>query len=117
MEYENGHLASISSRAEMNWLNEKVGIVSKNKGVQKLWLGGTDQRVYGVYEWSDGTPFHDNVAPWVSGHPRGAGNWPYEMCVSMASEREGADWKDEDCYNSMGYVCKSDSKCFFVSFD
>ena len=108
-EHESGKLASISSVAELEWLNSKVMLIGKNDETQKLWLGATDERNYGVYEWVDGQPFKSNVATWARGHPR-SGHMEYEACVSLESSADGCLWRDVDCYKSMGYICKSDGK-------
>ena len=59
-EREGGHLASITSKAENTFVNEKILLLGHLPDeVQELWLGAIDERLISVdaYHWVDGENF------------------------------------------------------------
>ncbi len=71
-----GHLATVRDADENQWI---VDTFARYGGMERpLWIGLSDRRVEGVFEWSSGEPFafsHWNVA---SGEPNNSGGSGYE---------------------------------------
>ena len=67
----------------------------------RVWIGGTDKRIEGVWEWSDGSPWdYENWRKPTEPNNYG-GN---EDCIILFGSRK---WFDAKCDNSFigGYVC------------
>ncbi|EDO36563.1 predicted protein [Nematostella vectensis] len=54
--FENGHLASITSQAENEWIHQKIQSVSQSYEPRRFWVGASDRRQSGSFEWIDGAP-------------------------------------------------------------
>lgn len=65
-----GHLVSISSEAENNFVYTTF-VVPLNRG---HWIGFTDQAVEGTWEWSSGEPV--TFTKWIPGEPNNASTLP-----------------------------------------
>ena len=103
---QNGHLVSIHTNYDFKMFDYYQ---QRAKNTKRVWLGGTDERVESIWEWSDGTPWANksvarcNEVPdiqehgvksctnWASKHPGGgedknclivdkSGNWMSEYC-------------------------------------
>jgi hypothetical protein len=79
---DGGHLASITSQAEENFIISAFCNVPENTAVP-LWIGATDGNQTHVYHWTDGSPF--SYTDYASGEPNDNGgnedyltvNWEY----------------------------------------
>jgi len=75
----------------------------------KLWIGGSDRKIYDVWDFVDGQPLRYNVVPWAPGQPkRPQQDVNYEYCVSLEFGGERSMWYVEDCYGAHGYICKAE---------
>jgi len=84
-------LASIHSQEEQDFVN---GLTTSS-----LWIGLTDLKSEGHFQWSDGTPL--DFQHWDSDEPDGADNY---NCVHTRNPY--GYWSDYDCDNRNGVVCK-----------
>ncbi|XP_048586558.1 C-type mannose receptor 2 [Nematostella vectensis] len=103
--FENGHLASITSQAENEWIHQKIQSVSQSYEPRRFWVGASDRRQYGSFEWIDGKPFIFYAAHYLGARRK---KQDYEMCLSLRSSRKDVQWTDEDCYDARGYICKTE---------
>jgi len=106
-EFENGHLASITSQAENEWLHHKIQSIRHTYEAARFWVGASDRREYGSFEWIDGKPFVFYSAHYL-GARRANKKQDYEMCLSLVSSRKDVQWINEDCYDARGYICKTE---------
>ena len=90
---EGGNLASITSKAIKDYVTEGL----KTKGLDKVWVGGTDKEEEGVWKWSDNRPFE--FKSWADGEPNNANNG--ENCMDMKSN----GWNDDSCQNEVKFLC------------
>lgn len=112
-EFENGHLASINSPAENEWLHRKIQSIGHLKKPGRFWVGASDRRHFGSFEWLDGKPFVFHAAHYMGArNPRRKQD--YEMCLSMTSSRKDVFWNEDDCYNARGYICKTEGWFFEI---
>ena len=105
-----GHLATVSSLEENEFITDKVGIAT-------AWLAGTDSGVEGTWKWDagleDGDTFwtgtgspgtsHNTSDPftfWGDSEPNQSGD---EDCLEIVSGGTGR-WNDIPCSNNKGYV-------------
>ncbi len=81
-ESRGGHLATVGSQEEWDLIKPLVAGATKGW----TWLGGTDERVEGTFEWVDGTPwdfefwnpFNDDNLSWFTDYvyaPPGLASW------------------------------------------
>lgn len=105
-EHEGGHLASISNEAENQYLNEKIQLLSSSpREPEQLWLGGIDKDGR-AYKWVDGQTFQYDAAFWAPGEANTELFNEYEICIAMKSTGDLGDWREDDCYDPKGYICK-----------
>lgn len=113
-----GHLATISNAAENDFvrtLAEKTIGDFTNTGV---WLGATDDRLEGQWEWVDQTPF--TYFSWGKGQPNnGGGKHGGENYLLLLLQYRGTDgtkhrgWCDqpvESTVHTAYFVCEWDTK-------
>jgi len=94
-EFENGHLVSITSQAENEWLHRKIQSLGHAPGVASFWVGASDRRHYGSFEWIDGKPFIFYSAFYLDARSPEK-KQDYEMCLSFVSSRKDVQWVNED---------------------
>ncbi|MGH0140650.1 UNVERIFIED_CONTAM: hypothetical protein FKN15_023262 [Acipenser sinensis] len=96
-EMRGGDLMSISSVQERTWIRTQIGVSNI------YWIGLNDVVSEGVWEWSDGSPFLEELQNWRPGQPD---NWQdNEDCVQFAAS-DSARWNDEFCTVARNYICK-----------
>ena len=89
-----GHLASVTSKEDQSYMFERV---SQNP----VWIGATDKKREGFWEWTDCSPF--NFTGWVTGEPS-EGN--KENCLELyRTDRHHKGWNDLQCDISLNFVC------------
>ncbi|XP_058889912.1 macrophage mannose receptor 1-like [Acipenser ruthenus] len=96
-EMRGGDLMSISTVQERTWIRTQIGVSNI------YWIGLNDVVSEGVWEWSDGSPFLEELQNWRPGQPD---NWQdNEDCVQFAAS-DSARWNDEFCTVARNYICK-----------
>ena len=90
---EGGHLASVHSAEENNFLS--------GLDPNELWLGGTDSTSEGTWTWSDGTIL--SFTGWKSGQPDDMGG--NQDCLYTNNHGAGA-WDDLSCTIELKLICK-----------
>ena len=91
---EGGHLASVTSKEVQDFILDRVG-------QSPVWIGATDRRREGSWEWSDCSPF--NFTGWAPGEPSERNT---ENCAELyRAERYLKGWNDLDCNTSLDFVC------------
>ncbi|XP_052023946.1 CD209 antigen-like protein E isoform X2 [Apodemus sylvaticus] len=89
------HLVIVNSVAEQQFL--KYWHIRKN---QLTWIGLTDHRREGSWQWVDDTPL--KLSFWKDGEPNNVGD---EDCVVMAEDK----WNDSICSANNFWVCEKPS--------
>jgi len=91
---EGGHLASITSDGIKEYVMEGMNI----KGLNVIWIGGTDIHQEGVWQWTDNMPWE--FTSWNGGQPD---NWGgNEDCLHWYAAR---GWNDAPCNNEYRFLC------------
>lgn len=92
-----GHLACVGSQSEHRYLVSLAG----NKS---LWLGGTDEKREGRWEWVSGEPFSVFQKHWRTGEPNNDGGNEHYL------ELVGGVWNDffANSQSIQGYICEWD---------
>ena len=70
-------------------------------GKSPAWIGATDQKKEGSWEWTDCRPF--NFTGWVTGEPavKATAN-----CVELyKADKDYKGWNGLDCSKSLDFVC------------
>ena len=99
----NGHLASIHSRDEMEFVRgEVIRVIS-----DFVWLGGSDRQTEGTWKWTDGTTW--DYTDWLDKEPSDDAHHENEDCLEFwsnaPSDYYGSKtngWNDLSC--SSGYA-------------
>jgi hypothetical protein len=74
-----GHLVTINDASEQEWVFSKFGPLA---GSHRMWIGLTDSRVNGRWEWMSGEPFiYQHSDEFFPAHNAGATNGPQHFCV------------------------------------
>ena len=93
-----GHLATVRDQAEQDWLYERFGQhrIVPGSGVTwwalSPWIGLSDQRIEGVFEWSSGEIV--NYVNWGPGEPNNWGGNEDHTLIVHSSQPEASDWWD-----------------------
>ena len=97
-EARGGHLATITSRAELDHLKMTLG------SDQGLWLGGTDEAQEGDWMWITQEPW--SFTHWHPGEPNNAGGDQGYLWMGFGDEPAGLFWGDvdESSPNVTGYL-------------
>ncbi|XP_072943530.1 lymphocyte antigen 75-like [Epargyreus clarus] len=78
-----------------------MGLLKKQPGIQKIWIGVAAWNAKELYETIDGRSISDVYKKWALNEPDNAGG--NENCVVM--QRDGT-LKDENCDIRYSYICK-----------
>lgn len=100
-----GDLLSIVDMEEQKFINSFF----KDTSIKRLnyWIGLTDSRKEGVFEWIDGTVFNSSIFNYwrkESGEPNN-----YKNNEDCAETTWDGKWNDNNCQTQFGFVCKRKS--------
>ncbi|XP_043938400.1 lectin-like [Protopterus annectens] len=95
---KDGHLTSITTEAENNFMVELVKAVDQS--VPPVWTGGNDLAKKYTWAWVDGTSF--SYANWNPGEPNNSGS---EDCIQMNWGNPGG-WNDKKCREVYPFICR-----------
>lgn len=90
---EGGHLVSITSEREMEFVNRLVGS-------EGAWTGASDAKREGEWHWITGEPFQ--YTHWYQGEPNNIGN-QHSLFI-----KENGQWDDVNSDYRAGFVCEWD---------
>jgi len=80
-----GHLATITSQAEYNYIRS-LGVLPS----ASYWLGATDEENEGVWAWVTGEPW--SFTAWAAGEPNNLGNEDYLLSSGNPDNHFWNDW-------------------------
>jgi hypothetical protein len=106
-EWRGGHLATITSQAEADYI-QSLGILGSIPG-EAFWLGASDEVQEGTWTWVTGEPF--NFALWAPGEPNNlTGCEDYLATTDIVN---AAVWNDWGCASSTmnHYLLEIDCPC------
>ena len=89
-----GHLASVTSEA----VDEYIAGEKEKRGLQNLWIGGSDKEKQGVWTWTDGSPW--NFTNWYTGQPNSRG---VQDCLRYINDMK--EWDDAICNRMSPFLC------------
>jgi hypothetical protein len=93
-----GHLASIHSTAENDFIFQEINAFSHDKA----WIGFNDRAVEGTFVWTDASP--SDFTDWAPGEPNNAGG--NEDCGQLDRFYPDETWNDEPCDEALRFVCE-----------
>ena len=103
---EGGHLASIHSKEENDFVTKIVSVNDKHN--PWYWIGANDLLSDGLFVWSDESAL--NYSNWKVGEPNNGVAGAYqENCVQIVTmDRRGHNgkWVDIQCKRLHHFVCK-----------
>ncbi len=88
-EQRGGHLATIGSKSE----NDLVGSLMKGKGMTTAWLGGSDEKVEGAWNWVTGEPL--SFTSWDALRPNSAAGNSDDFLAIIDAATAGMKWTDK----------------------
>jgi len=91
-----GQLAVVTSKVQNDYLDERFGSLS-SKG---LWLGASDRRREGFWEWADGRVMY--FTNWYRNQPN---NYPRDSNCLLMRGKDGF-WDDIDCSKLKPSLCE-----------
>lgn len=93
--FQNGHLASVTSRYIHN---QMMGLMDRNGGRRRTWIGGLRYLDTGRWIWLDGA--HWGYADWLPGEPNNTAG--VENCVEILSNGK---FNDMPCWDLRAFIC------------
>lgn len=93
-------LTSITSPEEQSFITTRLNFIRAN-----MWVGLSDSRSEGTYEWEDGQTYDESIfSNWAPGEPSDV-DW--EDCIHLESEYwKLGTWNDIRCSVTHRYICK-----------
>ena len=93
---KSGHLASVTS----NTTNDYIVGEKNKRGLNRLWIGGSDLENEGSWKWADGSPWESTL--WKSDEPNN-----YLGAQNCLNYHPGNDqlWDDELCIVQSCFLC------------
>lgn len=91
------HLVTINTEAEQNFVTQ---LLDKQFS---YFLGLSDEKEEGQWQWVDKTPFNPNMVFWKVGEPN---DYMEEDCVVLVYDQDKWVWNDFPCHFEMGRICK-----------
>lgn len=120
-----GHLATVSTDAENTFITSLAKKTIGDFTNTGVWLGATDERTEGQWEWIDGTPF--TYSAWFQGQPNnGGGKGGGEQYLFLLLQFRGTNgiefqgWCDqprESKHHTAYFVCEWDTDTAFDQRD
>ena len=98
---EGGHLASVESEATRQYLEERTNRI----GLGDVWLGGNDLNQEGVWQWTDGTPWDQEVEFWRPGEPNNSGGAENCLELHLYGDMHNGRWNDDICSKDNAFLC------------
>ncbi|CAG0898192.1 unnamed protein product [Cyprideis torosa] len=95
-----GHLASIHSQEEMDFL------FSKMEKYDYYWVGGNDVAEAGTWTWIDGSPFE--FEKWISRYPSATTNWNCMQITHSGGGIVSGMVNYSVCEIARPFICKAD---------
>ena len=89
-----------------NKIHSPTGLLGNTGNQWDHWIGLTKFNDRETFEWSDSTPMAFTY--WRDGEPNGGGD-ATEGCVEMYSYSAGTDWNDNQCNNTIQFICEKQS--------
>jgi hypothetical protein len=103
----NGHLVTVTSHDEASFLAKSV-LAQKFDDWMGPWIGYSDARVEGQFEWVNGETgvIAENTvySNWYENMPDN--NNQGEDCAHVSGGQWGNKWNDMKCSNKLPYVCE-----------
>ena len=93
---KSGHLASVTSNA----INDYVVEGRNKRGINRLWIGGSDSEAEGTWRWADCSPWEFSL--WKRGEPNG--KWGAQNCLNYY-DLDISRWDDQECKNPERFLC------------
>ena len=91
-----GSLASVTSMDEVQFLSSLAG----SNIVKRVWIGGTDIKEEGVWQWTDGSAW--NFDNFRSGQPNNKNGNQHCLTINLGTGK----WEDDPCDGKRFVVCK-----------
>jgi hypothetical protein len=99
-----GHLAVVTSAEQNRFLITLI----REKGLDAVWLGATDEVVEGRWVWVGGQPMrYSNWSP-VGRQPNNKNNSEHYLVIAISQQGKWCDQPDESVEYSLGFICQWD---------
>ncbi|MEZ4338352.1 MAG: C-type lectin domain-containing protein [Sandaracinaceae bacterium] len=97
------HLVTIDDRAENDFVRDEA----RSRRDEDWWIGYTDDRMEGTFEWVSGST--STFTNWALGQPDNSGFNAdcTEMINGTLSPGVRGEWNDATCNTNQSYVCES----------
>ena len=95
--YQDGHLASVTTEEIHMYMRYKVNIVD---GLGDVWVGGSDKEEGGVWTWTDGSAW--NFTRWATKPVRQPDG--KRLCLGIYHKLANDGWHDWPCHDKQRFV-------------
>lgn len=103
-EKNGGHLASITSKEELDFVNN----ILKDGSKDRYWLGASDEQQEGIWNWVTGEKFV--ISSWRTGEPNNNNGDHSENYLMTYKNGEWMDVPNDAVVSIYGFVCEYDNK-------